>query len=502
MNNSNPIERTVRKVLRENTFRGAQGPQGFQGDKGDKGEIGNTGSMGPQGSQGPIGPTGSTGQIGPKGATGSTGPQGIQGPQGLKGDKGDKGDIGNTGLTGPQGIQGPTGLTGDTGPQGPTGDTGATGPQGPSGTVLTYFGDWTAQSYSYYAVVKYTDGALYYASNASSTPTSTDVPGASQLWTKIMPGISGADVSNLSCLATYYDSTTNLNIGRLNTVVGIDNVCIGKDVRRYATSGNGNVIVGDVTADHSNGSHNTIVGQCAGTGINGNYNVYIGCNCDPDSFEENEKCKLASNNHTLMSGDFATGNATFRGTTTSTDFIINGGSSLSNTISRATTLENRATTLENRATTMENRATTIETNHTTLKTSLSNRYTVYQTTFASGGIAAGASGEILAYEIQPGTYKITYTVNFRPYTNSFLDVWMQLTVADCAIANAFEGSQRIMENTGTTSERYETTTATFIYQVSDLTSISLCVYSSNGVCLQKSTDSFLRQTMCIERIDL
>lgn len=54
---------------------------------------------------------------------------------GTPGPKGDKGDTGAQGATGPQGFVGPMGPEGPTGPEGPQGPTGATGAVGPTGAT-------------------------------------------------------------------------------------------------------------------------------------------------------------------------------------------------------------------------------------------------------------------------------------------------------------------------------------------------------------------------------
>ena len=159
--------------------QGPQGEPGVSNIPGPKGDTGTTGSIGPTGPKGDTGTQGTVGPTGPTGATGTAATITIgtvsvstttatvtnvgtlqaallnfvlqQGPQGLKGDTGTQGSTGSTGAVGPKGdtgTQGSTGSTGAVGPKGDTGTQGSIGPTGPKGDTGT-FDTITSQAISF-----------------------------------------------------------------------------------------------------------------------------------------------------------------------------------------------------------------------------------------------------------------------------------------------------------------------------------------------------------------
>ena len=120
-------------TLYETGGPGPAGPQGPPGDAGPAGAPGAAGAQGQQGIQGPAGPKGDQGDRGPAGADGSDGADGMDGAVGPRGPAGNDGAAGPQGPPGDRGPAGEDGMDGATGPQGPQGDQGPAGPKGDQG---------------------------------------------------------------------------------------------------------------------------------------------------------------------------------------------------------------------------------------------------------------------------------------------------------------------------------------------------------------------------------
>jgi len=464
---------------------GPQGPLGPTGLTGPQGSIGLTGPKGFQGPEGPTGPKGSTGLQGPIGLTGSTGQTGSQGPTG------ETGPIGPQGPEGPQGPIGPigeTGLTGDIGPDGPQGPTGS---QGPTGITPTFKGDWVSQSYSYYDVVRYTDGAQYINTSFSGL-TATDIPTQSAYWKNTLLGLKDSDSSNLTKLSTLYDAnTTNTIIGGNSPDVGENNVCIGNNTRSSSTTGSGNVIVGRAAGQRSLGTNNVIIGNIAGLDSNGSNDVYIGFNCQPTDTAENDQFKVASNSHTLIEGDFTTGNVAIPHTLTCSDVYFSGG---------------YLSTLSTRTTALETDNTAIKTAATALDSNINNRFRFKQFSLDGYSLGYGAPYEVTTFPMTTiGLYKISYHVNLRPHVGSYLQVWMQKGSLSINRGNAILGSVRSLEITDPSLQRYESTSAEFYFQNQDTFSLSLVLlngHASEAAVIQVPGETWIQQTIISERIDL
>ena len=423
--------------FKQGKLRGPMGPQG------PLGPTGLTGSQGPRGLTGPQGPTGSTGPIGP---TGIQGPIGLTGPVGQTGSQGPKGE---TGSIGPQGLEGPQGPIGLTGPQGPIGETGLTGPQGLIG---------------------------------ETGPIGLTGPS----------GLTSTDSSNLTKLSTLYDAnTTNTIIGGNSPDVGENNVCIGNNTRSSSTTGSGNVIVGRAAGQRSLGTNNVIIGNIAGLDSNGSNDVYIGFNCQPTDTAENDQFKVASNSHTLIEGDFTTGNVAIPHTLTCSDVYFSGG---------------YLSTLSTRTTALETDNTAIKTAATALDSNINNRFRFKQFSLDGYSLGYGAPYEVTTFPMTTiGLYKISYHVNLRPHVGSYLQVWMQKGSLGIDRSNAILGSVRSLEITDPSLQRYESTSAEFYFQNQDTFSLSLVLlngHASEAAVIQVPGETWIVQTIISERIDL
>ena len=208
-----------------------------------------------------VGPQGPQGIQGPKGDTGDQGIQGIQGPQG---------PVGLTGAQGIQGIQGLTGLTGNTGAQGAQGIQGIQGPQGEPGTA----GD------SQYVKKLGTNNLVFTPAvpNTSMTLLTTGTQNLA-IMSSLSRVSSGSNNIAMGVFAGYAIETGSNNIAIGNTSMS----GIAEDVP-YDKSGNYNIGIGPGTLDLVHGSFNTAIGRAAGNSLTtGNNNIILGNLSNPSS---------------------------------------------------------------------------------------------------------------------------------------------------------------------------------------------------------------------------
>jgi len=147
----------------------------------------------------------------------------------------------------------------------------------------------------------------------------------------------------------------------------------------------------------------------------------------------------------------------------------------------------------------------LETNTTALKANVADRFRFFNWSLCDMLInpADTVFAELFALP-SLGKYKISYAVTLRPYKYSGLRVWIQRTTDGKDISAALEGSARPIETTDASLQRYESTSAIFFYNNTDGVGLALTInnMSSNGTVLQVAGETFLKQTVVVERIDL
>ena len=192
---------------------------------------------------------------GPQGATGATGPAGPRGQRGTMGFQGEPGPQGRTGPTGPQGEPGPQGETGAGMPTG--GDIGQV-PVKQSATDhdVSWSDVFTIDATN--SQVKVNDITIGHGGGNVTSNTSIG-------FNALKANTTGANNLALGHVSLYANTTgvNNLALGHaaLNSLNGIGNVALGKDVGSDITTGSYNSIVGhDSGRGITTGDNNTIIG--------------------------------------------------------------------------------------------------------------------------------------------------------------------------------------------------------------------------------------------------